>query len=162
MMSYLPCFPSCVVATKARPKVAITVSFVLDFGSDMWVCSKGIQLVDPSVCFLRGPKVHRARVDAWLAKEELAVGLFVTPELWRWLFVTRGSLMQTALIPLVALGRRQLLVLICKVVSLVLHCNINVSFNEYSIGINIISFVSCCLFFFIHFSSSQSSILSSK
>ena len=58
-------------------------SFVLDFGSDVRVCLEGIRLVDPPVCFLRGPKVYHARVGAWLAKEELAAGLFVTSKLWR-------------------------------------------------------------------------------
>ena len=81
MMSYLPCLPSCVVAVKARPLVTLTVSFVLDFGSVVWVCLEGVRLVDPLGCFLRGPKVRRAQVGAWLAKEELATGLFVTPEL---------------------------------------------------------------------------------
>ena len=55
----------------------------------MQMCSEGIWLVDPSVCFLRGPKARRARVDAWLAKEKLAVGLFVTFELWSWPAVPR-------------------------------------------------------------------------
>ena len=32
--------------------------------------------MDPSVCLLRSPKVNRARLGAWLAKEELVAGLF--------------------------------------------------------------------------------------
>ena len=45
--------------------------------------------VDPSVCFLRGPKVRHAWVGAWLAKEKLAIGLFMTLELWCWSTISR-------------------------------------------------------------------------
>ena len=55
----------------------------------MWVCSEGFWLMDPSVFFLRDLKAHCPRVDAWLAKEKLVVGLSVTPELWRWPAVSR-------------------------------------------------------------------------
>ena len=87
--------------------------------------------MDLSVYFSRGPKVRCVLVGAWLAKEELVVSLFVTLELWRWSSVARGSLMQTAFVPLAALGCRQLLVSICRVVYLILHCNIDESCNEY-------------------------------
>ena len=56
----------------------------------MRVYLEGLWLVDPSVCFSRDPKAHRARVGAWLLKEELAVGLVVTPKLWRWLVVSKA------------------------------------------------------------------------
>ena len=45
--------------------------------------------MDPTVFFSRDPKACRARVGAWLVKEELAVDLFVTPELWRWPAISR-------------------------------------------------------------------------
>ena len=79
MISYLPCLPSSVFVVKALLYVVVTVSFVLNFGSNMQMCLEGIRLVDPSVCFLRGPKVNRAGVSAWLAKEKQSVGLFMTP-----------------------------------------------------------------------------------
>ena len=89
----------------------------------MRVRFEGLRLVDLSVCLPRGPIACHARVGAWLAKEELAVGLFMTSELWHWSSVARGSLMQTALEPSTPLGCRQFLVLICRVVYFVLHCN---------------------------------------
>ena len=98
----------------------------------MRVRSEGIQPVDLSVCFPRGPKVPHVWVGASLAKEELAAGLFITSELWHWPSIARGSLMQTTIVPLAPLGYSQLLLSICRVASLVLHCNIDVSCNEYS------------------------------
>ena len=55
----------------------------------MQVCSEGIRLVDFSVCFSRDPKSCHAQVGAWLVKEELVVGLFMTPELWCWPAISR-------------------------------------------------------------------------
>ena len=55
----------------------------------MQVCSEGIHLVYPLICFSRGPNVRRSRIGAWMAKERLALGLFVTPEVWRWPAVSR-------------------------------------------------------------------------
>ena len=89
MRSYLPCLPLCIFAVRARPYVAIIVSFVFDFDNDVRVRSEGIWLVDPSVYFLRDPKACCAPVGAWLVKEELVVGLFVTPELWCWPTISR-------------------------------------------------------------------------
>ena len=56
MRSYLPCIPSCVSATRAHLSVAITVNLVLDFGSDLWVCSEGLRLVDPIGLHFEGSK----------------------------------------------------------------------------------------------------------
>ena len=55
----------------------------------MQVCSNGIRLVDPLVYVFRDPKAHHAHVSAWLVKEELVVGLFVTLELWHWPVISR-------------------------------------------------------------------------
>ena len=57
----------------------------------MWVCLEGLRLADPSIFFLRDPKARRAWVGASFFKEELAVGLVVTPELWLWPIVSRVS-----------------------------------------------------------------------
>ena len=48
----------------------------------MWVCLEGLRLADPSIFFSRDPKARRAWVGASFFKEELVVGLVVTPELW--------------------------------------------------------------------------------
>ena len=45
--------------------------------------------MDPSICFSRDPKALRAQVGAWLVKEELVVGQFMTPEFWCWPVVSR-------------------------------------------------------------------------
>ena len=82
MRSYLPCLHLCVSAVRARPVGHYHCNFILGFCSNVWVCLKGIRLVDPSLFFLRDPKAHHAEVGAQLLKEELVVGLVMTSELW--------------------------------------------------------------------------------
>ena len=113
----------------------------------MRVHLEGIWLVDLSIHFPKGPIVHHARVGDWMTKEELAASLFVIPKLWRRSSVACGSLMQIALVPSTPLGCRQLLVSIYRVVYLVLHYNVNVFYNEYSMWINNIIFYIMLSFF---------------
>ena len=81
-MSYLPCLPSCVSVAKARPYVAITISLIFHFGSDVRVCLGRRASASGSLGLLfEGSKSLTCPSRAWLLKKELAVDLVMTPEL---------------------------------------------------------------------------------